>query len=793
MAELLRRACGGDGEALQSTASLCTEILAQAAQASAAGGVDVEGDIVKAPAAGAITFATIERTSGCLLLGRLDAGGVYVVALPVATEMSALLASWHAASARGKALLQRTSDPSRVSAWTESEKRDWWGRRQEADDDIADALDRLQDLLGPWRCLLSTDGTSSVTGVNLRGVSSKGRVLGGLESVCGKAFVEASQDVRDGAAMLESWTGLLTRACSSSGSSSPLSAAEARGVMQQMVSSFWPQMDEKDCAAVAGAALGLGEQICVKRESAFSSQSQSKLQASSLVSFGLSPAKEGQEEECEFEGEKEEKEEQSSPSPSLSPNKNKNKDEDIGIDSLCDSLTGLKVTDLKSRLKAAGLKTDGLKGELLVRLQTFEKENNKTLKVDVMPVMPVIPIMAISTGSGTLSSKSPQRELKEVKSTPPKSVMKSAMKVKPVPSVQSALKLKSSRAPSTAIKTMEGLGGPSLGKTPLKSVMKSSMKLKTQAQASVSKAKINPNTSSKMKLSTISTNNNKTPGKASKKTLFVFEDEPSDIFPCNSNSSELSPRPTKAKSGGTSSKNKYNNNNSSKNRPAPTLGGGHALLVLDEALQVLPWESLPCLLPKDSSRLPGLALLLAMGHASYLADTDDGEDVLYKDCLQPYAVAAQDYEDAKALASQAQTAQTVSAARGTGGTGAGKENQHGNRSPQRSLKAEGLKSLSLSPKRDRTAKKEQSKLPEKSKSNKSKNKYLSERGPTIKTATVSLARCWYSVDPEANLPNTRATMGDFLLPYGERYQWRGYRGEMPPEGAVQTYVIIVFT
>ena len=102
-------------EALQSTAALCTDILAQAAQtaAGATGGKEVMGDIEVMGEkiggnfpAGAITFATVERSSGCLLLGRLDAGGVYVVGLPVAAEVSALLASWHAASAEGKALLQ---------------------------------------------------------------------------------------------------------------------------------------------------------------------------------------------------------------------------------------------------------------------------------------------------------------------------------------------------------------------------------------------------------------------------------------------------------------------------------------------------------------------------------------------------------------------------------------------------------------------------------------------------------------------------------------------------------------
>jgi len=50
---------------------------------------------------------------------------------------------------------------------------------------------------------------------------------------------------------------------------------------------------------------------------------------------------------------------------------------------------------------------------------------------------------------------------------------------------------------------------------------------------------------------------------------------------------------------------------------------------------------------------------------------------------------------------------------------------------------------------------------------------------------VRLAQAWYVVDPEANLPGTRATMQSFLKPYGERYQWQGYVAEVPPEPTVR--------
>jgi hypothetical protein len=50
----------------------------------------------------------------------------------------------------------------------------------------------------------------------------------------------------------------------------------------------------------------------------------------------------------------------------------------------------------------------------------------------------------------------------------------------------------------------------------------------------------------------------------------------------------------------------------SEGRDEPVIGSAHVVLLLDEALQVMPWECLPCLSHSQCSRMPSLALLLAL-------------------------------------------------------------------------------------------------------------------------------------------------------------------------------------
>jgi hypothetical protein len=50
---------------------------------------------------------------------------------------------------------------------------------------------------------------------------------------------------------------------------------------------------------------------------------------------------------------------------------------------------------------------------------------------------------------------------------------------------------------------------------------------------------------------------------------------------------------------------------------------------------------------------------------------------------------------------------------------------------------------------------------------------------------VSLSNCWYSIDPEANLVNTRETIMSFMEAYISKWNWKGFSGQMPPDDIVR--------
>jgi hypothetical protein len=61
-----------------------------------------------------------------------------------------------------------------------------------------------------------------------------------------------------------------------------------------------------------------------------------------------------------------------------------------------------------------------------------------------------------------------------------------------------------------------------------------------------------------------------------------------------------------------------------------------------------------------------------------------------------------------------------------------------------------------------------------------------EESPDSSEAKVlSLSKCWYSVDPEANLMNTRETMMAFMESYIAKWRWRGYAGQRPPDDMIR--------
>lgn len=72
-----------------------------------------------------------------------------------------------------------------------------------------------------------------------------------------------------------------------------------------------------------------------------------------------------------------------------------------------------------------------------------------------------------------------------------------------------------------------------------------------------------------------------------------------------------------------------------------------------------------------------------------------------------------------------------------------------------------------------------SKTKEKKKKNSEEEVVISPRH------AVSLSKCWYSIDPEANLVSTRNNLMQFLEYYITKWNWKGFAGQQPPEDIVR--------
>lgn len=143
---------------------------------------------------------------------------------------------------------------------------------------------------------------------------------------------------------------------------------------------------------------------------------------------------------------------------------------------------------------------------------------------------------------------------------------------------------------------------------------------------------------------------------------------------------------------------------------------GHTVLILDETLQQIPWEVLPCLRSRVCSRMPSFALLLHMLTRHHSPQTS----------LTSHTSAGLSDPD---------TARSRNSCADLG-------------PPCRNMPSSRIEAPSA-------------------------------------VRTSSLQHTWYVLDPEGNLPATRATMSAFLQPYVDQYGWTGYTGEIPSEEAAK--------
>lgn len=63
--------------------------------------------------------------------------------------------------------------------------------------------------------------------------------------------------------------------------------------------------------------------------------------------------------------------------------------------------------------------------------------------------------------------------------------------------------------------------------------------------------------------------------------------------------------------------------------------------------------------------------------------------------------------------------------------------------------------------------------------------------PTQMTAK-DISKCWYGVDVENNLPDTRKIMMPFFEEQSQRYGWQGYVGEIPSTAGIRYYYVCLF-
>jgi separase len=132
----------------------------------------------------------------------------------------------------------------------------------------------------------------------------------------------------------------------------------------------------------------------------------------------------------------------------------------------------------------------------------------------------------------------------------------------------------------------------------------------------------------------------------------------------------------------------------------------HTILILDEALQCLPWESIPSLRNHNCSRVPGLAIFLSL-------------------ILKRSPVIEEQVNDENV---------DININRG--------------------------KNITMNSK---------------------------TRHSEFTIPDISVKNCWYAIDIEGNLPTTRATMQNFISPYSDRWNWRGFVAEFPSDSTVKEY------
>eukprot|EP01041_Mallomonas_annulata_P004052 gene4052-8059_t len=168
-------------------------------------------------------------------------------------------------------------------------------------------------------------------------------------------------------------------------------------------------------------------------------------------------------------------------------------------------------------------------------------------------------------------------------------------------------------------------------------------------------------------------------------------------------------------------------------------GGPHLVLLLCESLQSLPWECIPLLRARRTSRVPSLALLLSQQqHLAQEQGQQPGDIIIPISNQEKEEVVTDDIIPLMEVTTRTSASSSTSSSTSTSNA---RESKESTDCASSSLKPHSYRSLSV-------------------------------------------RRCWYALDPEANLPATREAMVSFVEPYVDKWRWRGFVGEIPTMNTV---------
>ena len=182
-----------------------------------------------------LTLAVYEKSAKVILLGCYFRGSCVMVGIPCSSEVDALMADWAATMQRNKDLLRATADAENIAQWSNEEKRGWWRDREAVNERISQLLSSLENVIGPWRVLLS-------------GIRPE---LVPVDSILSSLHVSSEDECKS--LFIKNWTGLIQ----SSAASGCLKQAEASLALRNIFGAASKELDGEECDLMISRLLDL--------------------------------------------------------------------------------------------------------------------------------------------------------------------------------------------------------------------------------------------------------------------------------------------------------------------------------------------------------------------------------------------------------------------------------------------------------------------------------------------------------------------------------------------------------